>query len=440
MTSSKPSGGGAGEILSLAVPALGALLIEPLLLLADSAIVGHWSTDALAGLGLAQTVLATIVGVCIFLAYSTTARVARALGAGRLAEGLSAGVSAMWLGLFIGVGTLAAVVPLAGWIVGWFGAPDRVTAEGTSYLAVSAFGLPAMLVVQAATGVIRGLQDTKTPLYVAAGAAIVNVPLSIALTFAAQLGIVGAAVATVVCQWAMAGILAWVVARRTRGLGVNLRPSFAGVRDAWRDGVWLLLRTLCMRISLIALSVAALSLGTSQLAGHQIVWNIWGFLAAGLDALAIAAQALVGKFLGSGEHDQLRAASRKITRWGIVGGTVAAVLVAGVSWLLPGLFSPDPAVQSAVRAALIVVVIGQPLAGLDYVLDGVLMGAGDGRYLALASAVTFALFLPVLWLTMQVAPSGDAGLVAVWVTWAGWYMAVRAVTLVTRTRSDAWIR
>ncbi|ETJ98111.1 MATE family efflux transporter [Propionimicrobium sp. BV2F7] len=430
----------AKEILRLAVPTLGALLVQPVLLLADSAIVGHWSTDSLAGLGLAQTVLLTIVGLCVFLAYSTTAATARALGAGKLANGLKAGVDAIWLAIFIGIAVATLTASFGGWILGLFAAEPSVISEGTKYLAVSAIGLPAMLSVQAATGVIRGLQDTRTPLLVSLLAAVVNVPLSVVLVFTAGWGVVGAAVGTVVAQYLMAVILVSIVWKKAIQHQISLRPEMSGVASAWRGGVPILVRTLAMRIGMLMLSACAAKLGTTQLAAHQIVLNLWNLLANGLDAVAIAAQSITGKYLGAGDVKYVRSATRQMTRWGVFGGTGAAALVLACSWLLPKLFSPDVDVQGAISVTLLVVVICQPLAGYVYVLDGVLMGAGDTVYLAKVSAFNLLCFIPAIVLWIWLGLQANPGLVWLWIAYGGWYMALRAVTLWIRQRSNKWIR
>ena len=430
----------AKEILRLAVPTLGALLVQPVLLLADSAIVGHWSTDSLAGPGLAQTVLLTIVGLCVFLAYSTTAATARALGAGKLANGLKAGVDAIWLAIFIGIAVATLTASFGGWILGLFAAEPSVISEGTKYLAVSAIGLPAMLSVQAATGVIRGLQDTRTPLLVSLLAAVVNVPLSVVLVFTAGWGVVGAAVGTVVAQYLMAVILVSIVWKKAIQHQISLRPEMSGVASAWRGGVPILVRTLAMRIGMLMLSACAAKLGTTQLAAHQIVLNLWNLLANGLDAVAIAAQSITGKYLGAGDVKYVRSATRQMTRWGVFGGTGAAALVLACSWLLPKLFSPDVDVQGAISVTLLVVVICQPLAGYVYVLDGVLMGAGDTVYLAKVSAFNLLCFIPAIVLWIWLGLQANPGLVWLWIAYGGWYMALRAVTLWIRQRSNKWIR
>ena len=160
------------EILRLAIPAFGALVAEPLFLLGDSAIVGRIGTVPLGGLGVASQALTTLVSISIFLAYGTTAAVARQLGAGNQRAAIQLGIDGLWLAAGIGATVLAAGIPLAPLIVHAFGASPAVTAGAITYLRISLLGAPAMLAVLAGTGVLRGLQDTRTPLAVAVCASI----------------------------------------------------------------------------------------------------------------------------------------------------------------------------------------------------------------------------------------------------------------------------
>src|SRR6478752_5140259 len=163
------------EILRLAVPAFLALVAEPMFLLADAAIVGHLGAAELAGLGIAAVVLQTAVGLCVFLAYGTTASVARQLGAGDLSGALTQGVDGLWLAVGIGAVVTAIGVAATGPLVGVFGAGPAVTAPAETYLRIAFLGTGPLLVMLAATGVLRGLQDTRTPLLVAVGGNALNI-------------------------------------------------------------------------------------------------------------------------------------------------------------------------------------------------------------------------------------------------------------------------
>lgn len=426
------------EILRLALPALGALVAEPLFLLADTAIVGRLGTPELAGLGIAATVLATFVNLSIFLAYGTTAAVARMLGAGDRRGALRQGVDGCWLALLIGTGSLVLGLPFTSWIVSIFGPAPAVANHAETYLRISLFGLPAMLLVLAATGVLRGLQDTRTPLLVAATGAAVNVPLNVVLVHGAGLGIAGSAIGTVAIQAAMAAVFAAIVRAGARSHGTSLRPHWPGVRRSFGAGIPLLIRTLAMRVGFLVTTLVATALGTAPLAAHQIVFNTWLLLALVLDAVAIAAQALVGRALGAGDVGNARSITRRMVQWGVLAGIVLGLLLLASGSAYARLFTTDVEVRTLVVGALVVAAALQPIAGWVFVLDGVLIGAGDGRYLAWASAVSVAVFLPAAWAVPALELSSQAGLVALWLAIGLWTLA-RAVTLAVRERGGGWL-
>jgi putative MATE family efflux protein len=425
------------EIFRLALPALGALVAEPLFLLADTAIVGRLGTEQLAGLGIAAAVLQTLVNSSIFLAYATTAAVARMLGAGDLRGAIRQGVDGCWLALILGGLTAAVGVPGAALVVSWFGAGTDVSDHAETYLRISVLGLPAMLVVLAATGILRGLQDTRTPLYVAAAGAIGNVALNIVLVYGAGLGIAGSAIGTVIAQIAMAAVLGWIVVRGARHHGASLRPTWPGLRRSLGAGVPLLIRTIAMRVALIVSTIVATSLCTASLAAHQVVLNTWFLLALVLDAVAIAAQALVGRALGAGDVHAARAVTRRMVQWGVSAGFGLALLVMATATLYAHLFTDDSEVRSLIVAALVVAALFQPIAGWVFVLDGVLIGAGDGRFLAVASIMSVAVFLPAAWAVTVLPLSPTSGLAGLWLAIGVWTLA-RLGTLVWRERGTAW--
>jgi putative MATE family efflux protein len=401
--------------------------------------VGRLGTVPLAGLGVAGALLASAIGIFVFLAYGTTASVARRVGAGDLRGALADGVDGMWLAAALGVVVAALGAVLAVPLVAAFGASGEVAEQAVRYLRWSLPGLPAMLVVLAATGVLRGLQDTRTPLVVAAAGAAGNAVLSVALVHGAGLGVAGSALGTVLAQSGMAAVLLVVVVRAAGRTGAPLRPDVRGIARVGLVGVPLLVRTLTLRAALLVTTYVAVAQGDAALAAHQVATVVWGFLALALDAVAIAGQALTGRALGAGDAPGARALTRRMVAWGAGAGVVfGALLLAGRGLLAP-LFSPEREVQSALVAVLVVVALAQPLAGGVFVLDGVLIGAGDGRYLAVAGLWTLLAFLPLAGLVLVAPVTGTAGLVWLWVAFAGAFMLARAVTLGLRARGDAWL-
>nr|WP_245687615.1 MATE family efflux transporter [Peterkaempfera griseoplana] len=422
------------EILALALPAFGALVAEPLFLMADSAIVGHLGTAQLAGLGVAASLLATITGVFVFLAYATTAAVARRIGAGDRRAAIQQGIDGIWLALLLSAVLVLLALLSAPVLVDAFGASRSAAPYAVTYLRISALGIPAMLSVLAATGVLRGLQDTRTPLLVALAGFSVNLLLNLGLVYGAGLGVAGSAWGTVLAQSGMAAAYVLVVVRGARRHGATLRPARDGIRACARAGGPLLVRTVSLRAVLLIATAVAARLGDAEVAAHQVAMTLWNFLAFALDAIAIAGQAIIGRCLGAGDVAGARAATRRMVQWGVGSGVVLGLLLVLARPLYVPLFTPDAAVQDRLAAVLLIAALTQPLSGAVFVLDGVLIGAGDGRYLAWAMLVTLAVFAPVALLV----PALGGGLVALW--WAvALSMAVRLASLGWRTRTGAWL-
>jgi putative MATE family efflux protein len=420
--------------VALAVPAFGSLVAEPLFLMADTAIVGHLGTAQLAGLGVASALLMTAVSVFVFLAYATTAAVARRVGAGDLQSAIRQGMDGIWLALLLGAAVVAVLLPTASTVVDLFGASDAAAPYATTYLRISTLGIPAMLIVLAATGVLRGLQDTRTPLYVAIAGFVANGALNAGLVYGADLGIAGSAWGTVIAQWGMAVVYLVVVLRGARKHGASLRPDAAGIRASAQAGVPLLVRTLSLRAILMITTAVAARLGDADIAAHQIILSLWSLLAFALDAIAIAGQAIIGRYLGAGDAEGARDACRRMVEWGIAVGVVLGILVVITRPAFLPLFTSDSAVKDMALPALLIVALSQPISGIVFVLDGVLMGAGDGPYLAWAMLLTLAVFTPVALLV----PVLGGGLTALWATMT-LMMTVRMLTLWLRTRSGRWI-
>ncbi|AIJ14696.1 MATE family efflux transporter [Streptomyces lividans] len=422
------------EIVALAVPAFGALVAEPLFVMADSAIVGHLGTAQLAGLGIASALLTTAVSVFVFLAYATTAAVSRRVGAGNLQAAIRQGMDGIWLALLLGAAVVAVFLPAAPSLVELFGASDTAAPYATTYLRISSLGIPAMLVVLASTGVLRGLQNTRTPLYVAVAGFIANAVLNVLLVYGAGLGIAGSAWGTVIAQCGMAAVYLWVVVRGARRHGASLRPDLVGIRASAQAGMPLLVRTLSLRAILMIATAVAARLGDADIAAHQIVLSLWSLLAFALDAIAIAGQAIIGRYLGADDAQGAREACRRMVEWGVAVGVVLGLLVVLSRPVFLPLFTGDSMVTDAALPALVIVAVAQPVCGVVFVLDGVLMGAGDGPYLAWAMLLTLAVFTPAALLV----PTLGGGLTALWAAMT-LMMAMRLVTLWLRTRSGRWI-
>ncbi|GAB3210728.1 MATE family efflux transporter [Marinactinospora thermotolerans] len=427
------------EILHLAVPTFFALVSEPLFLLTDSAVVGRLGTAELGGLGIASQILMTLANLCIFLAYGTTSAVARRFGAGDIRGGIRNGVDGLWLALLIGVAVIAFGWPLAPWAIEALGASDTVAPHALTYLRISLLSTPALLVIMAGTGVLRGLQNARTPLFVAVGSNLANIVLCVSFVLGFGWGVAGSAWATVIAQSGGAVVYIAVVAHAARRSGVSLAPDAAGLKASASAGAALFVRTVSLRVALLATTAVAARLGDGEIAAQQVAFQIWSLLVFALDAIAIAGQAIIGRYLGASDAAGARAATRRMVEWGVMVGLLFTVLVLLVRPWAAVPFTTDEEVRALIAGALVVVALLQPLSGVVMVLDGVLMGAGDQRYLAWASLWTTLVYLPFSVLVLWLVPEGSTmGLVWLWLAFGVWMLA-RGVTLGLRARGSAWL-
>jgi putative MATE family efflux protein len=423
------------DILRLAIPTLAALVAEPLFILVDTALVGHLGAVPLAGLGIASVILQTAIGLLVFLAYATTPAVARLFGAGDLSGAVRAGVDGLWLALVLGAVLLGLGLGLGEQAVSLFGADVGVAASASEYLLISVWGIPAMLIVLAATGLLRGLLDTRTPLIIVAAGFGANAVLNAVFIYGFGWGIAGSALGTVIAQWGMAALFLVGVVRLARTNNASLRPGFAGVSRAAISGGWLLVRTASLRVAMLATVFAGATLGVTNLAALNVALAVFSLLAFVLDALAIAGQAMVGRGLGQGAPTEVRAITRRLVSFGLVAGLAIGVVVAALSPVLGFAFTSEAGIRQALVPITLLMALGVPLAGYVFVLDGVLIGAGDARYLALTGILNLAVYLPLLWLA-----GGSESLIAVWIAFGFGYIGARAVTLGLRVIGDRWLR
>ncbi|MFO7895228.1 MAG: MATE family efflux transporter [Longimicrobiales bacterium] len=424
------------EILTLALPALGALAADPLVSMVDTAFVGRLGVTPLGALGVNASVFSMTFVVFNFLAYGTTPMIARAVGRGDKERAGRLAVEALTLAVVAGLVALALIQAFAGPILSVMGATGELRDPALTYLRIRAFAGPAVLIITAGHGIFRGWHDTRTPLVVSLGLNLVNLALDPFLIFGLGWGLAGAAAATAIAQWTGALWFMWLVLHRRRAaLGVVLHlPRPGDLLPFLQVGGALVVRTLALIGTMTLATAVATRVGTLAVAAHQVASQLWMLLALVVDALAVAAQAMVARYRG-GEDGAApdperttgkrldrrsalqhrtdvtaRAASARLLSWGVVVGFgLAALFLAARPWL-PRVFTDDPAAIARVDAILPFVIWMQPLNGLVFVWDGVLMGAEDFRFLAVQMLVSAAAAAAVL---LAVVPMGW-GLVGVW--------------------------
>lgn len=418
------------RLLALAIPALGVLAAEPLYVLVDTAVVGHLGAVPLAGLALGGTLFTVVSSQLTFLSYGTTARAARLHGAGRREEAVAEGVQASWLGAGVGLAILLLAQLFAVPVIRVMTGGGAIADTATSWLRIALIGAPMVLISLAGHGWMRGVQDTVRPLrYVLAGngVSLVLCPL---LVYPVGLGLEGSAVANVAGQTIAAALFvrALLVER------VRTRPDTRVMRAQLVLGRDLILRTLAFQACFLSATSVAARTGADTAAAHQVVWQLWSFLALVLDSLAIAAQSLVGAALGRESEREARSIGRQVSWYGLGFGIVLGLVFAALSGLLPNAFTSDAAVLAEVPYAWWFFVALQPIAGVVFALDGVLLGAGDAAYLRTATMISAAVgYLPLIWFSLVF----DWGLAGIW-TGLSLFMFARLLTLLLRARSGRW--
>lgn len=423
------------RILALAVPAVGALLADPLLGVVDTAVAGRVSVTALGALGLGTALLSAGTWVFNFLVFGTTSAVARAAGAGR--DDLAGRRVVHATAVAVGLGVVVAVLVYLGaeWLVRVSGAVDELVEPAAAYLRVRAVGLPLVLVAMVGHGAFRGVGDTRTPLFVVVVANVVNATLDVVLVVLGDGGLTGIAWATVAAE-AVAVVLLALLVRRTglqlAGHGLPTRTEVGVLLRVSRDVV---LRTGGLVGGLLLVAVAAARVDAATAAGHQVLYQVFILAAFAQDSLAIAGQALVGNALGRGDRDLVRRLTRRLLGWGTGLGLVIGAALLAVGGIVPRLLSDDAAVLAVVGSAWAIGALVQVPGGIAFVLDGVLMGAEDWAYLRTWTIVAAG----AAGLVAQAVPALGGGLPALWWCLVG-MMVVRAGSLLLRVRGDAWTR
>jgi putative MATE family efflux protein len=420
------------EIFRLALPALGALAAEPLYLLVDTAIVGHLGRAQLAALGIAATILGGVFAIFNFLQYGTTAQVARAGGAGEDETARRLGAQAVWLSLAFGAAVAGLVAALAEPLVSLMGGEGQAAGYAVTYLRIAAVGLPAAFLALGGQGYLRGISDLRTPLVIVVAGNAANVVLEVLFVYGLGWGIAGSAWGTAIAQLGMGAGFVWVILRQLRPAEARPQPALA--RRVLSLGKWIFIRTASLMSSFVLAGAVATRFGDAAIGAHQVAFQLWIFLALVLDSIAIAGQIIVGRELGAGRRDDAYAAGERMI-WlsvGLGGAFALAMLV--LAGVVPRVFTGDAAVLDEAALLWPLFALMQPLNGAVFALDGILIGAGDGPFLAGSMAAAFVACASVL----LAALAGDWGIRGVWAALVV-LILVRLTLMTSRFRRGRWL-
>ena len=356
---------------------------------ADGARVAYREAGTGPPLALAATVLSNLVALCIFLTYGTTARVTRLHGAGQDEAAAAIGPQALWLALAAGVVVGGAIAALAGPLVHALGGEDHVADMAARYLRIASLGVPMALIALAGQGWLRGMSDLRTPLVIVVAANVANVVLEALFVYGFDWGLDGSAWGTVLAQLGMGAAFASVLLR------TFAPPHLARIRSLVSIGAQLVVRTAALLGCFVLATAVCAHIGAPTVAAHQIAFQLFGFLALLLDAIAIAGQVIVGRALGAGDADDAYSAARRMLEWALAGGLVIGATFLALADVVPRAFTSDPKVIDQAHDLWPLFCAMWPVAAIVFALDGILIGAGDTRYLAAAMAVAFVVFAPI---------------------------------------------
>jgi len=394
------------QIFRLALPALGALAAEPLYILVDTAIVGHLGRSQLAALGAAATAL-SVLATFNFLQYATTAQVARASGAGEERDARRLGAQALWLSLAVGLVLAATIAILAPQVVALVGVEGQSADYAATYLRIVAIGVPSFFLALGGQGFLRGVADLTSPLVVIVAANVVNLVLEVLFVYVFHWGIAGSAAGTAIAQGGMAAAF---VIELLRPHAPSRRPSRHAMKPLFRIGRQIFVRTVALYASFLFAASLLARMGDAQIGAHQIGYQLFLFIALVLDAVAIAGQVIVGRMLGAGDADGAYAAGVRMIGWSVAVGIVFALVLAPLSDALPQAFTDDRRVLHEAALLWPFLAAMQPLGGAVFALDGILIGAGDTRYLMWSMVAASAIFIVLA----SLAYALGWGVVGVW--------------------------
>ena len=421
----------ARQIFALALPALGVLAAMPLYLLLDTAVVGRLGGFELAALGAAVTIQSQVTTQLTFLSYGTTARSARLFGAGDRRGAIAEGVQATWVAVAVGVVIAAIMILFAPWFTWWLSGDREVADAAAQWLRAAAFAVPLVLIIMAGNGWLRGIQNTRLPLYFTLAGVIpgaVLIPI-----MAGRYGLVGSAYANVIAEGITAALFLIALVRHHDG---PWRPQWEVIKRQLFLGRDLIMRSLSFQVAFLSAAAVAARFGTASLAAHQVMLQLWNFITLVLDSLAIAAQTLTGAALGAGSMAVARRVGTRVIGYSVAFAGLLGIIFAALNGVIPRLFTRDAAVLEAINNPWWIMIVMIILGGVVFAIDGVLLGASDAVFLRNASILAVLLgFLPGVWISYLV----DGGLTGVWVGLLA-FIVIRLIAVVWRFRSMRWAR
>ena len=404
-------------LISLSIPVLFSLTAEPITALVDTAFISSLGVIPLAALGVGTTALSSLFWMFNFLGIGTQTEVAQRYGKGE-SEGTGRILSlALLLSAAFGVLIILTIGPTAAWLAELLGASGAVQENAVLYIRIRLFGAPAVLLTLAIFGALRGMQDMRSPLWIALGLNILNILLDWLFIFGRgpfpAMGVSGSALASTVSQWlgALVGLL--LVYRK---IGLSAKFNLQEATKILQVGGDMFVRTGVLNLFLAFTTRVANNLGADAGAAHQVIRQVWVFTALALDAYASTVQSLVGYFIGEGSVALAKNVVRVANYWSTGTGFLLGFLMWASRAFIIQLFVPPTSVNIFL-SAWIISSISQPINSIAFLTDGAHWGTGDFRYLRNAMAIASGLGIAALWLLES---AGRPTLFWVWLIIAIW--------------------
>ncbi|MGB7951123.1 MAG: MATE family efflux transporter [Candidatus Binatia bacterium] len=430
------------DILRLAIPAMLALASQPLLSIGDTAMIGRLGVEPLAARAVGAAIVGGIYWIFTFLSFGTTSLVGNYYGARDLRGCGETYLNAIFVAVLGGVAVACGGLLFAPLLYRLMGAGAKIVAEGVPYFRIYIAGAPFTFIFFASIGFFRGIQDTRTPMIIAFLIAGIHLLLDYSLIYGnfgfPGLGLVGAAIAAWVAQFLGAAICVGIFlfsGSMAAYRSTQWRVSIARLRPLFRIGTDLAIRTGALRGSLVFATSCAARMGASILSAHEIAFQLFLLCSDIIDGLAVAGQALVAKYLGSGQRDKAYDIGKTLISCGVVAGLLFTILFLTTQEVIAGFFTNSPEVKLLLGAGIILLVsLLQPLNGIVFVLDGFLIGARDTRFLMWAMLIgALGIFAPICWMALN----WGWGLIGIWAG-VGALMFWRLLTLLYRFFSRSW--
>ncbi len=426
------------QILSLALPTLGFIVIAPLLSAIDTAFVGRLGTLSLASLGISSSILTTSYSIFIFLSYGTTSKVGKTFGAGKIKQAYEYGFQSIWLSIFIGFCLCSLLFFFAYDIALFLGVTEEVAIQSQSYIRASLPGLFAILISLSCVGILRGTLDTITPLIVSVVAAIIKVICTTTFIMGFSFGLIGAGIATSISEVFIAICLITSIRRKVKGNKINYKPTKT-ILAALLENIPLFIRSLTINASLILVGVTVAHFGTEVLAAHQIVYTVSVCIALLVDSVATASQSLIAVEMGRKNYEQLVSLTKQCFKFTSVIAVFVGIVIVCLSHYLPIIFTNNSGLQSMAVVPIALIGLLLPVMSFAFIGDGVLIGSGDTWYLAIAGILNFLVYSISL-VSISKLVSSNYGLIALWLCMLIVFYGGRAVANSYRLFSYKWVK